>query len=159
MRRIVNGRTYDTGASTLVAKSEYDDRDNLRYPGLEGELSLFQTPAGAYFLLDAFRFRRKDRQGGWEIVQSAEITPLDRERAQRWLLETEEVRPIAIGGDLALPPDERGEIGGSAVIVLRLSPLAKRNIELAARAAGLSVNAYGLRCAERYAQPIRTAAV
>jgi predicted HicB family RNase H-like nuclease len=158
MKRIIDGATYDTAKGTEIARIEYQDANSIELPGLEGVKTLYQSPRGAYFLVDVFTHAigRRDDDGNWTRRTRRDFKPLSRERAQRWLLEAGDVVPMNIGKDLVLPEDTMADDDGATTMLLRMAPTLKARISQAAREAGVSINEYMIRCAERSVREVAT---
>ena len=143
MKRIVDGLTYNTDTSTLLAKAEWELDDQWSpYNGAECEGELYQTRGGAFFLVTTIH--TKDADG--EPRDKVEFAPMTAERAQAWLLE----------GDVEVyrnpfddPPEAEAEAETGATIYIRVPAALKRDADEAAREAKLSGNSWALRCVER----------
>jgi hypothetical protein len=142
MKRIVDGLTYNTNTSTLLAKAEWtNDEQFSSYFGAECAGELYQTRGGAFFLVTTVHI--KDVNDEW--VDKTECTPMTAERAQQWLME----------GDVEVyrnpfedPPEALDEADAGATIYIRVPASLKRNVDEAAREAKVSGNAWALRCVE-----------
>jgi hypothetical protein len=143
LKRIVDGLTYNTNTSTLLAKAEWELEDQWSpYNGAECEGELYQTRGGAFFLVTTIH--TKDADG--EPRDKVELAPMTAERAQAWLLEGDvEVYRNPFGD----PPEAEAEAETGATIYLRVPAALKRDADEAAREAELSGNAWALRCVER----------
>jgi hypothetical protein len=147
MKRIVDGVTYNTETSTLLAKAEWEDR-NERSPTFGGECEgeLYQTRGGAFFLVITTRTNVKNKYDEWEEREKVECNPMTAERAQEWLLE----------GDVEVflnpfedPPEAEAEEGAGSTIYIRVPAALKRDVDEAAREANVSGNVWAMRCVEQ----------
>jgi hypothetical protein len=143
MKRIVDGLTYNTDTSTLLAKAEWTLNDQWSpHQGAECEGELYQTRGGAFFLVTTIH--TKTAEG--EPRDKVELEPLSADRAQGWLLE----------GDVEVyrnpfedPPEAAAETEAGATLYIRVPAALKRDVDEAAREAKVSGNAWALRCVER----------
>lgn len=85
MKKIVNGKIYDTEKSTLIGESSATDahRGDFRY----WEASLYQTPRSKSFFLAGeggpmTRFAQSCGQNSWE--GGSDLIPMTREQALEW---------------------------------------------------------------------------
>ena len=142
VKRIIDGRTYNTDTSTLVAhttdiQAEYRGRSDVEF-----EEKLYLTRTGAWFIVS--REIKGDGEYGWPDAWA-----LDRDAAARWLR-----RPsvdILDENALEMPPEAGEERGGESTIYLRVSAPLKERITAAAQ--GELVNAWVTRCVEHCLQP------
>jgi hypothetical protein len=148
MKRVVNGVTYNVHTSTRVATSQWEEDDDGPKANVTVEQELYQTRGGAFFLLTRrswCEYNADDRT--WDPDERIEITPINRERAQGWLLNGQvEIIDTSIFGE---PPEAIAEDKPAATIYLRLPTSLKNRIETRAKAEGLSVNSWAMRCMER----------
>jgi hypothetical protein len=143
VKRIVDGLTYNTDTSTLLAKAEWQLDDQWSpYNGAECEGELYQTRGGAFFLVTTIH--TKDADG--EPRDKVEFAPMTAERAHEWLLE----------GDVEVyrnpfedPPEAAAEAESGATIYIRVPASLKRDVDEAARGAKVSGNVWAMRCVER----------
>jgi len=142
MKRIVDGLTYNTDTSTLLAKAEWEFNNQFSpYYGAECGGQLYQTRGGAFFLVTTIHV--KDDDG--ELRDKVEFAAMTAERAQAWLLE----------GDVEVyrnpfedPPEAAAEAEGGATIYIRVPAALKRDVDEAARKAEVSGNVWAMRCVE-----------
>jgi hypothetical protein len=150
MKRIINGTTYNTDTSTLIARSEYEEtnRDDIviaRYA-----YSLYQTRGAAFFLDTATTTNRKDpRTEEWEEVERHEFQALTQAEAARWVLEGDNVELFHdVFGE---PPEAAEETTPGSTVYLRIPTSLKDQMEAASADQKLSVNSWAMRCIERCA--------
>lgn len=82
MKRIVDGNTYNTDNSTLIARSIY--QGEIGKTGLDGVVrdTLFKTKGGAFFLLK----EHEDEDEPFEFTfASPAIVPMDHDEARAWM--------------------------------------------------------------------------
>src|SRR4051794_14142363 len=85
IKRIVNGVTYNTATSTLIARSQGEETDRRR-GDFDWTEELYQTRGGAFWILYTQTFpggHGEDDEDDKEIVT---VQPLSREGAKGWLL-------------------------------------------------------------------------
>lgn len=136
-KRIIEGKTYNTETSALLASWSSFDTPDTAQGGEYGQI-LFQTRHGAYFLFDY-----DDRRETWESGYQ-QLIPLDPEQAQRWA-ETHCSADIveAIFGEM---PDA-GD--AEAKVTLRMPEILRRRLAAMAEDQKQSMNAAIVRCLER----------
>ncbi len=145
MRRVINGTTYNTETSTLIATSSYDFTEER---GPRGTLQLFQSRGGAFFLLDSETNTRRDRHG--EIYEDERfiVIPKTRDEAHEWVMSGEVDLHSDVFGE---PPEAEDTQAPEATIYARIPLSLKSRVETLARAKNQSLNAYVLRCLEQCA--------
>jgi predicted HicB family RNase H-like nuclease len=150
MKRIVDGVTYNTDTSTLLAQREWED--DGRYTGIRSAITvmLYQTRGGAFFLHECEERERKNEDDELVTRELNNFTPLSAEKAQKWLL----------SGDTEVfhnpfddPPEAVAEEEPASTLYLRIPTSLKRRIDAAAEAEKLSANAWAMRCMERCLAP------
>jgi hypothetical protein len=152
MKRIVDGKTYNTDTSTLLARTEWEDENRYEPTyGWDCVGELYQTRGGAFFVLVTKTKAPDARDPDDEGKQRVECSPLTAEEAQSWLLE---------GGDVEVfrnpfedPPEAEAEAEPGATIYIRVPSALKRDVDAAAAKAGVSVNVWAMRCVERCLKP------
>jgi predicted HicB family RNase H-like nuclease len=147
MKRIVNGVTYNTATSTLLATFEWEHKDHNGGVTEEGTDLLYQTRGGAFFLHEektAYVWDENERE--MRQRERNEFTPLSPEGAHKWMLE----------GDIEVlnnpfddPPEAEAEAEAGATIYIRVPAALKRRVDEAAKAEGVSGNLWAMRCIER----------
>ena len=143
MKRIINGLTFNTDTSILLAKAEWNlENQRSPYNGAKCEGRLYQTRGGAFFLVTIIHLAN----GNLELKEKVEFAPMTAERAQAWLLE----------GDVEVyrnhfedPPEAAAETETGATIYIRVPPALKWDVDEAARKAEVSGNVWAMRCVER----------
>jgi hypothetical protein len=148
MKRIVDGLTYNTDTSTLLAKAEWTLNDQWSpYNGSEVEGELYQTRGGAFFLVTTIHIPGDNSSDARDKVEFAAMPP---DRAQAWLLE----------GDVEIyrnpfddPPEATAEADAGATIYIRVPAALKRDVDEAAREEQVSGNVWAMRCVERCLSP------
>lgn len=138
MKRILDGLTYNTETSTLLAKAGWDlDDRRSPYNGVACEGRLYQTRGGAFFLVTTINLG--------ELQEKVEFAPMTAERAQAWLLEGDvEVYRNAFED----PPEAAAETETGATIYIRVPAALKRDVDEAAGDAKVSGNVWAMRCVE-----------
>jgi hypothetical protein len=146
MKRIIDGVTYNTDTSTLIAKSEWIEEANSFQPvEVRHSHLLYQTRGGAFFTTETRETERKNAAGDWIDDHRTDFTPLTADRAREWLLEGEVELLNDVFGE---PPEAAAESSPAATIYVRVPTSLKNQIEAAAANDKLSVNAWAIRCME-----------
>ncbi|WP_066922822.1 toxin-antitoxin system HicB family antitoxin [Methylobacterium sp. CCH5-D2] len=130
MKRILDGKTYNTETATMLAKAEQDG----------GHLhdTLYQTRHGAYF-----RHHGDWSYGGPHEEMLEDIEPLSPAQAQSWM---EKHRFAHLIERHFGPQPEAGE--AESRVTVRIPDSLKSRIEALASARGQSLNAWIMRCLE-----------
>ena len=138
MKRVIDGKTYNTATSARAARWDYtDDRQN------EVEATLYQTRGGAFFVVHVWEVR--DFDGDRREKSYAEAMTFD------------EVRRLVSGANdleildsraLEEPPEAVEEEEAGATLYLRLPASLKARVDAAAEAGRVSANAWAMRCLE-----------
>ena len=141
MKRIIDGVTYNTDTSTLLARSEYESEYNHQSCRCIG--TMYQTRGGAFFEMQQLHV-------GWDDEAQQEdyryrFETLNADQAQKWLL-TGEVEVIHNPFDE--PPEAEAEHEPGATIYVRVPVSLKKRLDAAARGDGVSGNAWAMRCVE-----------
>ena len=141
MKRIMNGVTYNTDTSTVLAQSEWK-QENER-----GESRLYQTRGGAFFVHNCITenwYDEEERE--WRERTSDEFLPLSPEKAQAWIMDGDvEVHHNPFGD----PPEAEAEPDPASTIYVRVPASLKDRVDRAAEAKNLSGNAWAMRCIEQ----------
>jgi hypothetical protein len=140
MKRIIDGKTYNTDTATIVARYSYEDHN-----GYEVEATLYQTKGGAFFAVHEWEVPDPYDHDGTKTKTFAEA--LSRDEIDRMVARTMDLE-IVNEKALALPPEASDEAEDGATIYMRLPKALKAKIDEAARTANLSINAWMLRCCE-----------
>src|SRR5262245_7227460 len=92
MKRIVNGVTYNTYTSTLLAQWEWDAEDWNQNETGRGVDRLYQTRGGAFFV-DHEETKPEWDENAREHTERTRnrFEPLSPKQAHKWLLETNDV--------------------------------------------------------------------
>ena len=149
MKRIINGKTYNTDTAHAVARSEeFDPRDKSRV-----ERTLYVTRGGAFFRRQYTQDRYYDDENREWVTETANyIEPMTRTAAEKWVYgEHDQVE--LVGSTFPEPPEasEQDETEGVSMLV-RMPASLKRTIEAQAKAASQSANAWAIRCFESCTQ-------
>lgn len=150
MKRVIGGVAYNTDTATVIGRVSYDDTSGH---GSRGTQTLYQTAGGAFFL-HSHEFITRKRRRGWQEREEHEILPITRDEAAEWPTNgaewpTSRVEILADVFGEALETTEADSAGTSAVVNVRLPASLKERIDAAAKAKGLSVNSYAIRCFEQ----------
>jgi predicted HicB family RNase H-like nuclease len=142
MKRIVNGVTYNTQTSALIARWQQaaGDRDPT-----SKTIDLYKTRGGAFFLHTREAWHvRNDETNEWEQKYREGCDPMMRDEAQKWVMKDN--TEIYDDREFGLPPEAAAEEVPSATIFARVPQSLKARVDAAAGAANLSINAWALRC-------------
>jgi predicted HicB family RNase H-like nuclease len=138
MKRVIDGKTYNTNTASVVARYDYQD-DN----GYEVEARIYITKGGAFFIVHA-----------WEVPES-----LNRDAFSKHYVEAisrDELDRLVVRQNLEIvdesvvqpPPEATAEVESAATIYVRVPAPLKRRVDEAAAGARLSANAWVMRCLE-----------
>jgi hypothetical protein len=133
MKRVIDGKTYNTDTATLVAKYEYQDHKNN-----DVEAKVFVNNGGALFVLHSWDVENNTKH----YMEALTRSELDK------LVSTMDNIEIIDEEALEAPPEASAEAEPGATIYVRVPSTLKRRVDEAARDAKLSGNAYALRCME-----------
>ena len=143
MKRIIDGVTYNTDTSTLIARYQ-EAADN--YNPTDKTIDLYKTRGGAFFLHVHEEWHVKDEDSGeWQKKLKDQFEPLTREAAQKWVMDGD---VEVFSEEFGLPPEAADEETPSATIYARVPQSLKARVDAAAEEAKLSTNAWALRCME-----------
>jgi HicB family len=136
MKRIIEGVTYNTDTATVVAKWEYKDQDHY-----DTDATLYQTRGGAFFIVHE-----------WNVEEKAKVyfEAISRDGVSR-LVERTNNLDILDDEILQNPPEAAEESAPSATLYVRVPASLKDRLEFLAIDAGVSLNAWTMRCVERCA--------
>jgi hypothetical protein len=142
MKRVIQGQTYNTDTSALVALYQYEDEKQR-----EVHVSVYQTRGGAFFEVHSWEERSGPNDALEPRVYFEPVTRHDLEQLMS-------VGNIDVVDEqaLTLPPKAGAESEPNAAIYFRLPPALKNRVETVAKAAGLSINSWMTRCVERCLQ-------
>ena len=149
MKRVIDGVTYNTDTSTLLATARwegYRPSDWRNEIEVEFEGDLYLTRGGAFFVV----ITEPDNDQARPVFDK-----MTREQAEKWVME----------GDVELfdesifqaPPEATEEGEPEATIYFRLPRALKDRIEAKAKGEDVSVNAWLMRCVERCMTPVEVA--
>src|SRR5215469_14823532 len=146
MKRVIEGKTYNTDTATRVARYDYENEK-----GYSVTVHLYQNRGGAFF--EVHTWEEDDINLG--TYQRYIFETISRDGIDRLLTGRFAKGGIEVFDEkaLTLPPEAEEKEGPSMTIYFRLPPSLKVRIEASAREAGLSINAWMLRCAERCLAP------
>jgi hypothetical protein len=136
MKRIIEGKTYNTETSAVVAQYEYTDETDG-----EVEAKVYINNGGALFIV-----HRWEDDGASKYY----FEPTTRERVAA-LMAKKFIRNFEIFDEMALesPPEAEAEEEPAATVYTRVPAPLKDRVDEAASEAKLSVNSYMLRCMEQ----------
>ena len=148
MKRVIDGRSYNTDTAVVIARYGYRDEK-----GHDVLVDIYQNRGGAFF--EVHRWEELD-------INEERVARVYFEATSRHLIEeliaghyvTRDGVEILDEQALAAPPEAEAEGEPAATIYFRLPPALKSRVETMAKAAGLSVNAWMLRCVERCTGPL-----
>lgn len=151
MKRVVEGKTYDTDTAKVVAKDTYegDDAEVVEW--------LYVTTGGAFFVLEekSYLADHQDSMGQWldskgRVPQTKHrIMPLDADDAREWL--NNAIQAEVLDQTVFVVPDEataEDQEGRTVTFTLRIPEQMRDKLQKSAKAKGVSMNAYLLQCAE-----------
>lgn len=143
MKRIINGVTYNTDTSTLVARfHEAADNNNPTDKTTE----LYKTRGAALFLHIHDEWHVMDQASGeWLKKTKDQFEPMSREDAQKWVMDGD---VEILSDEFDMPPEAAAEESPAATIFARVPQSLKARVDAAADQAKLSINAWALRCME-----------
>ena len=134
MKRIIDGKTYNTETATKVAVSLVD----FFAKGAGYKVSTLYVTRGGAFFADGY-----DPE-----MEEFTLDPLTRDKAQQWILDGE----VELFNNVFEDPPEASEDQSTepeARIYLRVPEPLKRQIDKVAKDEGQSVNAWVMRCVEK----------
>jgi hypothetical protein len=141
MKRVINGMTFNTDTSTLLARASWTLPDTYSpHFGSECDGELYQTRGGAFFVITTIH--TKDSDG--DPVDKVECEPMSTERANAWMNGDVEI----IRNRFEEPPEAEAESEPGSTIYVRVPIALKRDVDAAAKEAKLSGNAWTMRCIE-----------
>jgi predicted HicB family RNase H-like nuclease len=151
VKRIIDGRTYNTDTSTLIARYEYvDDK------GYDTTANIFQNRNGAFFIVHEWS---EETVKGWDDYEKEKweqkvmkyyFEASNREKITQLVARQDNIE-ILDERALTAPPEAEEEAEPAATAYLRLPLALKNRVEAAARKDGLSLNAWAIRCFENCA--------
>ncbi len=148
MKRVIDGVTYNTDTSTLIAQATDDQETITGELAKSLELRLYQTRGGAFFLHIHTETSRRNSEGGFRDIVRNEFEPLTASEARHWV--TDSGYQVEVLNDASgEPPEAAAEETPGATLYIRLPASLKDQIEAAAGNEKLSVNSWAMRCLER----------
>jgi len=146
MKRIIEGKTYNTDTSTKVARWEYKDQDEY-----ETIATLYKTRGGAFFIVHEWEVKIEGKRGYEdEIKEKVYFEAMSREEVAR-LIQKQNNLEIIDTSILNEPPEAEEEDKPESTVYVRMPTTLKDRIEILSNAAGISVNSWAIRCFERCA--------
>ena len=145
MKRIIDGKTYNTDSSTVVADGTWHDENQ----DLAIETKVYQNRAGIYFAVEQHKQVWRDRDGKTQERTWSEWTALEDEEAATKFCE-DSALTIYLGFD-AVP--EAGDMSETETIYVRVPRFLKLAVEAQAKAEDVSINLFAMRCLERCIRP------
>ena len=144
MKRLIDGVTYNTDTATLLARSEYEGDWNNKECPIKGEL--YRTRGGAFFIVEHVTVGLLDKGEPEETddIRTRFLKSSD-DGALRWI-NTGDVEVFLNPFEDKVPEDET-----EGTVYVRMPANLKRRIEVLAESAGLSANAWAIRCFEQCA--------
>jgi predicted HicB family RNase H-like nuclease len=137
MKRLIDGVTYNTDTATQLARKNYEgDWNNQECPV---EADLYQTRGGAFFIVEEITVDED------MIITKFRFSKCSEEAARHWIT-TGEVEVFLNPFEDKVTEDET-----EGTVYVRMPANLKRRIEVLAEAAGLSANAWAIRCFEQCA--------
>jgi len=155
MQRIIDGVAYNTETAAKVASLEFDASSA---GGTRGAEVLYQTRGGAFFRHVQEVVAYQNRGGEWQERESNQFEAMTRDEAHAWVMKQNDVELLSdVFGE---PPEAsaRDAVAAEATIYARVPLSLKNQVETLARADGLSVNSFVIRCLESCAASRRMAA-
>jgi hypothetical protein len=148
VRRIINGLTYNTATSMLVAKAEehWEFNDLTRQMAGSREHRLYQTRGGAFFLVSHLQTSRLGADRKLYPIDRHEFEALTPSQAEAWATENPDL-DVELLSDVFEEPPEAGDENEDPerTVYVRMPASLHRGIEGAAQNEGLSINAWALR--------------
>jgi hypothetical protein len=149
MKWVVDGVAYNTATSTVLARKEWSEKseDDRGRIGPYFESTLYQTQKGAYFVHKSTSWwdPEQDSPHGPLQPERDDCIPLTAEQASAWLLKGNVKISHNPFGDV---PEAAAETEPGATIYLRVPASLKHRVDKAASEAGMSSNAWVMRCIE-----------
>jgi hypothetical protein len=138
VKRIINGFSFNTETSTIVAKYGFQDHPDPAI-GLWNDAVIRKTRAGAFFEVYSWT-ERGQRQHHFRA--------LTRDTLDRLITETPDLKIIDQAA-IDEAPEVAAESRTAATIFVRVPADLKRRLDAGARREGKSTNAYALKLFER----------
>jgi hypothetical protein len=126
VKKIINGLTYKTDTSTLIAKAESTGEAYFQGPEETTHSWLYQTRGGAFFLHERTETSKKDKNDEWKQVARNEFFPMTYDRALRWFMSAEVELLSDVFGE---PPEATAEPTQGATLYIRVPTSLKGRLE------------------------------
>ena len=139
MKRVIEGKTYNTFTAAVVARWEYKDTNDY-----DTDAVLYLTKGGAFFAVHEWKVWDDDVG---EPRTKTYFETMSREEVGR-LVERAENLEVVDENALQLPPEAIDETEPGATIYVRVPAPLKNRVDAAAAGAKLSTNAWVMRCLE-----------
>lgn len=146
MKRIINGRTYNTDTATKVARWEFKDEEDY-----DTVATLYQNRGGAFFTVYEWTVTHTDDWGA-RAESKVSFEAVSPSTLEHILRHTDDIE-ILNEDILEPPPEAEADERATSTVYLRLPPSLKDRAEDLAKGAGLSLNSWAIRCLERCAHP------
>jgi predicted HicB family RNase H-like nuclease len=141
MKRVIEGKSYNTDTAAIVARWSYTDSDDY-----DTEATLYITKGGAFFAVHEWGVPRADGLGNDAKVY---FEAMSRQEVDRLMERSTSDIEIIDERYLAEPPEAVAEDEPGATVAVRMPVALKARVDEAADAAKLSTNAWAMRCFER----------
>lgn len=138
MKRIIEGQTYNTDTSSIVALWEYDEGR-----GADTKATLYVTRGGAFFVVHRWE-TSEEYKYRFQALSRAEVARL---------VETTDNMEIVDDEAIGEPPEAAAEIEPGATLYVRVPASLKSRVDDAAKRDGVAVNAWAMRCMEQCLKP------
>lgn len=139
MKRIIDGVTYNTDTSTVVARYSYDDDQGQR-----NDVTIYKTRGGAFF--EVFLWNEFDRE--WqEYNKKVYFQAISRDYLDQ-LVQRRDNLEIIDNSVLADPPEAEATANPERSMLIRVPASLGDRVTEAAKLAGLSMNSWTIRCLE-----------
>ena len=142
MKRIIDGVTYNTDTSTMVAL--FDQPASHHNPTSKTG-TLYQTRGGAFFVHWREEWNYKE-EGEWATKTNDSFEVMTYDEAHKWVLDGD---VEIFSGVFPDPPEATSEEKPGATIYIRVPQSLKARIDDASDEAKLSINAWSMRCIEQ----------
>jgi len=142
VKRVIEGRTYNTDTSTRVARYEYEDDK-----GYDTEATVYQNRGGAFFIVHSWQELHPRGDQRTDMIEKYLFEASSREQIERMIARGQTMEIIDENA-LTVPPEAEEEEEPATTAYLRLPPALKNRIEAAAKKDRLSLNAWAIRCFE-----------
>lgn len=136
MKRIIDGRSYNTDTAAAVAETSWEDEDTLTKRDINTQQKLYQTRGGAFFLVTTESWVDRDGDNCGRNTFEA----MSAEKAAGWVMgQNVEILDETV---FAAPPEAEAEETPAATIFVRLPASLKTRVEARAKLSSKSMNAW-----------------